>query len=94
MHPHRAPVGQRPPGPDWPGTPNTARPVFANTEIFGAIFRRIHSEKGEIYAPKFVFGGPQIRIRRPCDWLAMSLELLSGRALATGTAWAGLCLIQ
>ena len=41
------------------------RPVFANTEIFGAVFRRIHSEKGEIHAPKFVFGGPQIRIRRP-----------------------------
>ena len=47
------------------------RPVlFANTEIFGAIFRRIHSEKGEIHAPKFVFGGPKFvfdvpRLRLP-----------------------------
>ena len=47
------------------GQERQIRPVFANTEIFGAVFRRIHSEKGEIHAPKFVFGGPQIRIRRP-----------------------------
>ena len=42
------------------GTPQERqiRPVFANTEIFGAVFRRIHSQKGEIHAPKFVLGGP------------------------------------
>ena len=28
------------------------------------------------------------------DWLAFSLGFWSGRALATGTAWAGLCLIH
>ena len=28
------------------------------------------------------------------DWLAISLGFWSGRALATGTAWAGLCLIN
>ena len=28
------------------------------------------------------------------DWLAISLGFWSGRALATGTAWAGLCLIH
>ena len=28
------------------------------------------------------------------DWLAISLGFWSGRALATGTAWAGLCLIR
>ena len=27
------------------------------------------------------------------DWLAIALGLWSGRVLATGTAWAGLCLI-
>ena len=28
------------------------------------------------------------------DWLAISFGFWSGRALATGTAWAGLCLIH
>ena len=28
------------------------------------------------------------------DWLAISLGFWSGRVLATGTAWAGLCLIH
>ena len=28
------------------------------------------------------------------DWLAISFGFWSGRALATGTAWAGLCLIR
>ena len=28
------------------------------------------------------------------DWLAIALGFWSGRALATGTAWAGLCLIH
>ena len=43
------------------------RPVFANTEIFGAVFRRVHSKKAKymppdsyLAAPKFVFDVPAL----------------------------------
>ena len=50
--------------------------------VFGCLGKR----KKRFYLPCQGPPGP--------DWLAISLGVWSGRALATGTAWAGLCLIH
>ena len=57
------------------------RPVFANMEIFGAVFRRIHSEKAKympqnshLAPPKFAFDVPGCRASVPCKVRAQRLR--------------------